>query len=309
MFVHIKKSVPTVNNEVVEENNSVATTSESSKKRALEKDESTEEGCDSKKSKSTPVLRQSWASLDEEHVEEDRAWIQGKARYTDNRNKQCTVEYPTWSVIGKKYAGLEYEFGTGNVSIFFRQYGEKPACVKLDLFEWADFNAKFRVIQELIQVVEGKKTDKTPVEVFNGATVKEFKGWKQMEYKLNNTLKLVLKWNEETKGVLVILNRGRNEQVPDKNYMRFVSKPEDSILIGATGADYLTRFLENPILNGIRMWTNVRNVGHSAWQGCFLLPENKPEALWPSNASIFTNTVEEDILAQSIEEAMLKTEY
>lgn len=305
MFVHIKSSAPSVNNDASE----VSTTaSPNSKKRSLETatEKEEENGNDNKKFKQTPfALRQSWASLDEQNVQEDRSWIQNKARYTDNRNKNSVVEYPSWSICGKKYVALKYEFGSGNIDVVFRQYGEKPAEVKLDLFEWSDFNAKFRVIQELIQVVEGKKTDKTPVEVFNGATVKEFKGWKQMEYKLSDTLRLSLKWNEETNGVLVILARGHNEQVPDKNYKRLVTKPEETILIGATGADYLTRFLENPILNGIRMWTNVRNVGHSAWQGCFLLPENKPEALWPENASVFTNTVEEDILAQEIEQAML----
>jgi hypothetical protein len=297
MYVHIKTSIAAGNN----------TGSTSTKgKRALENDTPQE---DNKKPKPDPVYRESWASLDEQNVEADRSWIQHKAQYTDARNKHSAVEYPTWSVIGKKYAGLEYEFGTGNINVFFRQYGEKPACVKMDLFEWSDFSAKFRVIQELIQVVEGKKTDKTPDEVFNGAKIsKEFKKWQQMVYNLSDTLRLTLKWNEETKNVLVILNRGCNEEVPGKNYKKFVSTAEENILLGATGADYFIRFLENPVLNGIRMWTNVRNVGHSAWQGCFLLPENKPEALWPSNASIFTNTVEEDILAQTLEEAILKME-
>jgi hypothetical protein len=227
----------------------------------------------SKKSKSTPI-RDSWLSLDEENLELDRLWLQDKAEYTDKKNKNSTVCYPTWSIIGRKYAGIEYQFSTRDINIIFRQYGEKPAHLKLDLFEWADFSEKFSLIQKLIRVVEGKQTDITPEDLFNGKRIMEFQQWKTVFYTLNTTLRLCIKWKPSTKGVIVIISRGFEEPVPGKKYSKFTTKPEDGILLGATGMDYLIRFLENRIINGINVWSYIRKIGSTAWNGCFLLPEN-----------------------------------
>jgi hypothetical protein len=259
-----------------------------------------------KKPKNSPaVLRQSWASLDEENVEIDRRWIQDKAEYTDERNKKSTVCYPKWTIVGRKYAGIEYEFSTGNISVVFRQYGEKPAGVTMDIFEWTEFCEKFSLIQKLIHVVEGKKTDITPEDLFTGENIHEFRGWKTVCFSLDISLRLAVKWNTATKGVLAIISRGFEETLPGKKYTRFHAKPEDSILIGATGLDYLIRYLENRIINGIHLWTNVRKVGDAAWHGCFLLPENNKGA---TNQTLFAEPTEEEaeILAQALEDSIIE---
>jgi hypothetical protein len=102
----------------------------------------------------------------------------------------------------------------------------------------------------------------------------EFQQWKTVYYVVNTTLRLCIKWNTSTKGVLVILSRGFEERVPRKKYPKFNTKPEDGLLLGATGLDYLIRFLENRIINGIQLWSDIRKIGNISWHSCFLLPEN-----------------------------------
>jgi hypothetical protein len=262
-----------------------------------------------KKSKSMPI-RDSWSSLDEENVELDRLWLQDKAEYTDKKNKNSTVCYPTWSIIGRKYTGIEYQFSTGDINIIFRQYGEKPAYLKLDLFEWAAFCEKFSLIQKLIHVVEGKRADITPEDLFNGESIMEFQEWKTVFYILNTTLRLCIKWNTATKSVLVIISRGFEERVPRKKYPKFNTKPEDGLLLGATGMDYLIRFLENRIINGIQLWSNIRKIGNISWNGCFLLPENntaKDHKFFQQPTDKSSDEEEEDdeaILTQALEDAI-----